>query len=219
MNVFFQRELAKNFLPQLAIQVSLHAYPTPLPNDASIRLNMWVCVCMHFCEISGKALVIFGHGRRGAVTACGLRTEDLVFFLESGGRRGEERSGELGNSLLWMPCYPAASLWLTVGLNWMSKAVSLKSTSYQLSGLKSILLAHWSVCFCRSVKEKNTLGLYPAVFCSRTAETLRTVLNHKAASNLWVLYDIITQHVSKTCHCSWLKALRKCIPVAGNGVV
>ena len=48
---------------------------------------------MHLCAISGKALVIFGHGRRAAVTACGLRTEDPVFFLESGGRRGEERRG------------------------------------------------------------------------------------------------------------------------------
>lgn len=40
------------------------------------------------CAISGRGLVIFGQWRRGAVTACGLRTEGAVFFLERGGLRG-----------------------------------------------------------------------------------------------------------------------------------
>ncbi len=71
-----------------------------------ISIRLTVCVC----AISGNGLVIFGHERRGAMTACGLRTEDPVFFLERGGIRGEEKSGGLGNSLLWMSCYPAASL-------------------------------------------------------------------------------------------------------------
>lgn len=57
----------------------------------SLRLNKFVRVCMHLCAISGKDLVIFGYGSRGAVTACGLRTEDPVFFLERG--EEEERSG------------------------------------------------------------------------------------------------------------------------------
>lgn len=41
-------------------------------------------VCMYLSVISGKDLVIFGHRRRGAVTACGLQTQDPVFFLERG---------------------------------------------------------------------------------------------------------------------------------------
>lgn len=90
---------------------------------------------MDWCAISGQGSVIFGHGRRGAMTACGLRTEDPVIFLERG---GEEECG-VGDSVLWMSCYSAASLWLSVGLNWMSEAVSFKSTSYQLSALKTAL--------------------------------------------------------------------------------
>lgn len=45
-----------------------------------------MCQCTHLCAISGKELVIFGHRRRGAVTACGLRTEEPVFLLERGRR-------------------------------------------------------------------------------------------------------------------------------------
>lgn len=52
------------------------------------------CVCVHLCEKPGKGLVIFGHGRRGAVTACGLRTEGPVFFTQRGQLRGEEWRGE-----------------------------------------------------------------------------------------------------------------------------
>lgn len=55
-----------------------------------------VSACVHLCAISGKGLVIFGHGRRGAVTACGLRTEDPVFFLERRESRGEERGAGSG---------------------------------------------------------------------------------------------------------------------------
>lgn len=54
---------------------------------------------MHLCAKPGKALVIFGHGRRGAVTACGPRTEGPLFFMQRGELRGEERgvgSGEGG---------------------------------------------------------------------------------------------------------------------------
>lgn len=47
-----------------------------------------MCACVHLCAKSGKGLVIFGHGRRGAMTACGLRTEDPVFLLEKGELRG-----------------------------------------------------------------------------------------------------------------------------------
>lgn len=43
-----------------------------------------MCVCAHLCVIPGKELVIFGHRRRGAVTACGLRTEEAVFPSEGG---------------------------------------------------------------------------------------------------------------------------------------
>ena len=68
-----------------------------------------MCVCMHLCAISGKGLVIFGHGRRGAVTACGLRTERPVFFLESRGEEERRGVGGQGSSLLWMSCYPAAT--------------------------------------------------------------------------------------------------------------
>lgn len=74
-------------------------------------MNICVYVCMRaggcWCAVSGMGLVIFGHRRRGAVTACGLRTEGPVFFLEWGG----EGSGVgMRNSLLWMSCYPAGSL-------------------------------------------------------------------------------------------------------------
>lgn len=128
---------------------------------------------MHLCAISGKGLVIFGHWRRGAVTACGLRTEDPVFFLERGGIRGV-RGGWLRNTLLWMSCYPAVSLWLTVGL---SEAVSVKSTTYQLSGLKSTLLVHWSLCFC--VNPCRKIFSVPSVFCSWTSEGLSFTLQLK----------------------------------------
>lgn len=138
----------------------------------SIRLNK-CCVCMHVCAISGKGLVIFGHWRRGAVTACGPRTVDPVFFLERGGIRGVQ-GGWLRNTLLWMSCYPAVRLWLTVGLNWMSEAVSLKSTTYQPSGLKSTLLVPWSVCFRVNPCRRNYS--VPSVFSS-----LRTVFNRPAA--------------------------------------
>lgn len=43
---------------------------------------------MRLCALPGKGFVIFGHWRRGAVTACGLGTEDPVYFLEREGLRG-----------------------------------------------------------------------------------------------------------------------------------
>lgn len=166
--------------------------PTPLPdyfNGCSVgdktgeevwdEIRVHVCACMHLRPISGKGLVIFGHGRRAAVTACGLRTEDPVFFLERGGRRGERREGwewGLGHSLLWMSFYPAASLWLTVGLNWMSEAVSIKCTSCRFSGLKSSLFARWSVFQHWSMKEEFTFGLYSSVFLLKDIWSLKDCL-------------------------------------------
>lgn len=86
-----------------------------------------VCACRRTCAISGRGSVIFGDWRRGAVTACGLGTEGPVFFLESGGGARVDGAG----GLLWTARCPAASLWLTVELNWMSEAVSIKSTTYR----------------------------------------------------------------------------------------
>lgn len=94
----------------------------------------WIsmCACVHLCAISGKALVIFGHGRRAAVTACGLRTEDPVFFLERG-KREEWRVWGGGWGIVYCGCpvtlRPVYDLLLGY---WMSEA--LKSTSRHLFG-------------------------------------------------------------------------------------
>lgn len=59
--------------------------------EESVRLSVCVraCVCeRRTCAVSARRSVIPGDRRRGAVTACGLGTEDPVFFLESGRGRG-----------------------------------------------------------------------------------------------------------------------------------
>lgn len=71
-------------------------------------------VCIHLRKKPEKGSDVFGHGRRGAVTACGLRTEDPVFALDRGELRRGERSGKwrgrVRNRLLWMSFYSAGSL-------------------------------------------------------------------------------------------------------------
>lgn len=75
----------------------------------------------------GSDLVIFGHGRRGAVTACGLRTEDPVFVVDGGAeavgwgvmRRGEHCGG--GEEELTMDGLLPCRQFLTYSLlKWMS---------------------------------------------------------------------------------------------------
>lgn len=139
--------------------------------ERSIRLNKRMCVHTFVCNI-WKGLSYFWSLEE--------RSRDGVWSQNRGsslplGKRETKRSlgGGGGDSVLWMACYPAASLWLTVGLNWMSEAVSIKSTTYQLSGLKSTLLAHWSVCLCVNPWRRIffSFGLYPSVFRSRTSES------------------------------------------------
>lgn len=86
----------------MAVMEVLHLHPIPFSEDfnscndgdetgeKSTKL-IRVCTCVYLSAKSGEGLVIFGHGRRGAMTACGLRTEDLVFFMERGELRGEVR--------------------------------------------------------------------------------------------------------------------------------
>lgn len=53
---------------------------------------------MRLCVKCGRDLVIFGQGRREAVTACGLRTEDPLFVLQGGyeARREQWPRGAVG---------------------------------------------------------------------------------------------------------------------------
>lgn len=95
---------------------------------------MWVraYICVHacICVQSGMDLVIFGHGRRGAMTACGLRTEDPVFFLERGEIEERRRGGGAGglrSPLLWTSCYPAATF---LTYRWVS--VNVRSSQSQI---------------------------------------------------------------------------------------
>lgn len=49
----------------------------------------------------GRDFVIFGRGRREAVTACGLRTEDPLFVLDRGVWGGYEARREQWPGVCW----------------------------------------------------------------------------------------------------------------------
>lgn len=78
------------------------------------------------CKI-WKRLSYFWSWERGAVTACGLRTEDPVFFLARGELRGEERgvgSEEYFTVDVLLPCRQF--------VNYCWVKLNVRSSQYQI---------------------------------------------------------------------------------------
>lgn len=142
----------------------LYFHPTSLSTDFTgrtddVETGDKVKVCLHaFVCKTWKGLSYFWSLEERSRDGVWSQNRGSTLLHAKGGsweeRRGERSGkwrGRVRNSLLWMSCYPgpAGSLWLTVGLYWMSEVVTVKFSPYQLSGptFEFVGIWRWNLYF------------------------------------------------------------------------